>query len=98
MSVELTFWALFVGATVPGIVAAVRALPPVERWVFAGLRPWACDVCMCFWSTASLVAALAGATLDLRLLLVAGPAYTLALLVSRFVTAPTHLPPPPDAS
>lgn len=95
--IALAFWAAFVGVTVPGFVAAIRALPPIERWVLAGYKPWACDVCMCFWSTGTATLALVGATLEPRYFLVAGPAYTLALIVSRAVTAPTSFPPPPDS-
>jgi hypothetical protein len=42
---------IFLALTVPGFVVAVRALPWVEAKVLDGIKPWACDICACFWST-----------------------------------------------
>lgn len=47
---------LLVAAFVVGMSAAalppiLRALPFVDTWVMRGIRPWACDLCMSFWST-----------------------------------------------
>lgn len=81
--------ALVAGAAAPGIVLAVRALPPVARLVEAGVKPWACDVCSSFWTTALAVAIVVSVTNEARLLLAAGPAYTLALFVlARLQAAP----------
>jgi hypothetical protein len=71
--------AVLAGISVPGIVLAVRALPPVDRRVLAGQRPWACDVCMSFWATGVVAGLVALVFKDARLLLSAGPAYTIAL-------------------
>lgn len=77
--------------TVPGMVFAIRALPWVSRMVDAGIKPWVCDVCMSFWLTGGL--ALAAVMRDPTLILCAGPAYTLAMLVLSFMERPS--PPPP---
>ena len=75
-----------VALTVPGFVQAVRALPAVDRLMLAGKKPWACDVCMCFWSTAIWTVVVAAVFKDARLLLAAGPAYTISMLVLRYAT------------
>lgn len=81
--------------SVPGIVLAVRALPAVTRMVDAGIKPWACDICMGFWATGLLAAATSSAMHDLRFLLCCGPAYTVALLILGRLQAPPPLPAPP---
>jgi len=80
--------ALVVALTVPGFVRAIRALPRVDGWVMAGVKPWACDICMCFWSTGLWVSALAYLEADAHLLLAAGPAYTVALNVLEYMQRP----------
>lgn len=88
--------AFLVGVSVPGIVLAVRALPPVDRRVLAGQKPWACDVCMCFWATGLVATGLAWAFWNATLLLACGPAYTLAMIVLGWMTrAPENFPEPP---
>lgn len=82
-----------IGLTVPGFVRAVRMLPAVQSRVLAGVKPWACDVCMCFWSTAAL-ASLAGAVFGPEHLFAAGPAYTVALYVLGRLEEPPTAPPP----
>lgn len=79
---------LVVALTVPGFVLAVRALPAVDRRALSGQKPWACDVCMCFWSTAIWTVVVALVFKDARLLLAAGPAYTVSMLVLRVASAP----------
>lgn len=37
------------------VTELVRRFPVVDRWVYAGRRPWACHACMSFWSTLLLV-------------------------------------------
>lgn len=86
-----------IALTVPGFVLAVRALPWVSRQVEAGIKPWACDICMCFWSTGALALAVA-AWLGGELVLCAGPAYTVALIVISHMERPTTPPPIPTAS
>jgi len=81
-----------IALSVPGIVLAVRALPWVARQVDAGIKPWACDVCSCFWITGALCAL--AVPFDPWLGLCAGPAYTVALLVLSHMERPTAPPPP----
>lgn len=78
--------ALLVGISVPGVVLAVRALPAVDRRVLAGAKPWACDVCMSFWSTGLVTVLVAVVFKDARLLLACGPAYTLAMIILGWMT------------
>jgi len=81
--------------TVPGFVFAVRALPFIDAMVVKGIKPWSCDICMSFWSTGGF--ALAAASQDPRLLLCAGPAYTIALIVLSFMERPAAMPPIPPS-
>lgn len=94
--IELVLVTLAIAFSVPGIVLAVRALPWVARQVDAGVKPWACDVCSCFWITGALALWAAAFRGDPMFLLVAGPAYTLAMLVLSVMQRPTTLPPPPE--
>jgi hypothetical protein len=94
--ISLLTWAVFVSLGIPGVVLAVRKLPGVDTKVLAGVKPWACDVCMCFWVGAILTLEAAAVAWDLRVLAVAPPAYTLALLLLRVMQAPHGAPPPPD--
>jgi len=82
-----------IALTVPGFVLAVRALPWVEARVLDGVKPWACDVCSCFWATALFATCAAGAASDWRLALCAGPAYTVSLVVLSHLERPTTFPP-----
>lgn len=90
--------ALAIALSVPGIVLAVRALPPVARLVDAGVKPWACDVCSCFWITGFLAVCGALALHDATVLLCCGPAYTVAMLILARLQQPSSapLPPPPE--
>jgi hypothetical protein len=90
---DILAWALAVGATAAGLTVAVRALPPVQRWMFQRQKPWACDVCMSFWTTAAVGGALAIAKHDPSLLLACGPAYPWALQVLHTLTEPRNPPP-----
>ena len=90
---DFLFLALFIALSVPGIVVVVRSLPLIRSLVLAGVKPWACDVCACFWTTALLTLALVAGRGDLGLLLVAGPAYTVALGVLRLLDTPPAAPP-----
>ncbi|AKF03403.1 hypothetical protein DB32_000552 [Sandaracinus amylolyticus] len=66
----------------------LRAPDAIQALVRAGVKPWACDLCMCLWTTFSLVALAAASLGEPRVLLAAGPSYTLSLLVLRVVQAP----------
>ncbi len=79
----------FIALTVPGLVLAVRALPPVLRWVEAGVKPWSCDVCLSFWASAALGIGAANAFGDWRYALCASPAYTVALGLLSHLERPT---------
>lgn len=77
-----------VALTVPGFVRAVRALPFVDAWVMRGIKPWACDICMCFWSTGLWVSGIALLLRDGHVMLACGPAYTAALVVLEYMQRP----------
>jgi len=92
---ELLSWSVFLGLTSAGVTIAVRALPPVQRWMFARVKPWACDVCMSFWTTGIVGL---GASLHLQdagLLFACGPAYPLALWTLGKLSEPKGPPPMP---
>ena len=93
---NILFALLFVSCTVPGFVLAVRALPPVERLVFAGVKPWACDVCSTFWATI-FWGAVAWGVFGHWALVAVPPAYTIAFWLLGALSKPTTLPPPPEA-
>lgn len=86
---------LFVAFTVPGFVLAVRALPPVEKLVFEGVKPWACDICSCFWSTV-IWGVIAGCIWGAEGLVAAAPAYAASMGLLSVLSRPTTLPPPPS--
>lgn len=44
------------GLAVYALVAIIRALPWVEGKFYRGWKPWACDICMTFWTTVGIVA------------------------------------------
>jgi hypothetical protein len=92
---EILAWSVALGATVAGFVLAVRGLPWVQRAIMDRKKPWACDVCMGFWSTAIWAEALAVLQNDLFMLLAAGPAYPFALWILRKLGEPQLPPLPP---
>lgn len=85
---------VFIALTVPGFVLAVRALPWVERRVLDGVKPWACDVCACFWATL-IWGAIAWGAFGHEALLSTPPAYAVSLAVLSFLERPLGGPPPP---
>ncbi len=89
----IALWALLLGATAAGMTAAVRRVPSINRRVQAEQRPWACDICMCFWTTALLGAGAAVARWDPVLVVCCGPAYPWSLWVLRKITDPIGPPP-----
>jgi hypothetical protein len=93
---------LAIALTVPGFIFAVRALPWVDRQVKAAIKPWVCDICMSFWGTVIFTLLAVHLAHNLWLLLCAGPAYTLAMIILSFMERPTSMPaipapPPPPA-
>lgn len=94
---EYLLYTFAIAVTVPGVVTAARALPWVHRRVEAGQKPWACNICMTFWTTALVTEIAAAVAYDWRVVLLAGPAYTIALvLLDRVVEAPPAGGPPPE--
>lgn len=93
---SLVVWTAMVGVGIPGVVLAVRALPGVDKLVLENRKPWACDICMSFWTGAALSIGAAVVAQDFRVLAVAPPAYTIALGVLRVLQRPQGAPPPLD--
>jgi len=91
----LLLWALAVGSTSAGITTAVRALPLVQRWMLDRVKPWACDVCMSFWTVGLVTLGLAIWQQDAALVIVSGPAYPWALWVLRKTQERHGTPPMP---
>lgn len=90
----LIVWTVLVGLGIPGIVLAVRALPWVDARVLAGTKPWACDICMSFWTGAVLVLGAVAVSREFVVFVVAPAAYTIALATLRVLQAPHGEPPP----
>lgn len=88
---------LAIAATTPGVITAVRALPWVQKRVELGVKPWACNICSTFWTTALVAEISAIVMRDWHVLFLAGPAYTISLVVlERLVEAPPGGGPPPE--
>ena len=47
--------AILVGLGSFAIVELVRRLPVIEQWTLRGMRPWACNLCMSFWTSALMI-------------------------------------------
>ena len=43
-------YALLLGLSAASSVVIFRALPPGKQLAKTGRKPWACDICMSFWS------------------------------------------------
>lgn len=43
--------ALLIGMSAAAVPPVLRALPFISDWTARGIKPWACDLCMSFWST-----------------------------------------------
>ena len=74
---ELALFAILAAATAVGFVIALRQVHPVSAWNERGTKPWACDLCMSFWSTLA-VCALAAVLLDPERLWSWMPAFAIA--------------------
>jgi hypothetical protein len=44
-------YTLLLGFAAASAVVLFRALPPGKQLAATGKKPWACDICMSFWST-----------------------------------------------
>lgn len=53
---ELALFAFLAAATAVGFVIALRQAPHVRDLNERGVKPWACDLCMSFWSTLAICA------------------------------------------
>lgn len=49
--VDFASMVLIVAASAAGMVPMVRLIPEVRQWMFEGVKPWVCDLCMSFWAT-----------------------------------------------
>lgn len=84
--------ALVIGMSAAGTVPIVRILPYVRDWVQEAHKPWACDICMSFWSTLLM----AGLWSWLGAPFVAAvPAYVVTLAIVRRNSDPIGPPPMP---
>lgn len=92
---NLVFAFAFVSLTVPGFVQAVRKLPWVHEQVIAEVKPWACDICMCFWSTAIFTVPML-CIFGPTAIFAFGPAYTVSMYLYYVFAQPTSMPPPPS--
>lgn len=82
--------ALYVGLWAAGFTVVLRALPWIQRLVREGMKPWACDVCMSFWSTFGVTGSLVlTKNWDFAAAL---PGFAITLLVLRKLTEPVKLP------
>jgi len=89
----ILFWAVALGATSAGMTAVIRTLPPVTRWMMERKKPWACDICMSFWTVGLLGLGL-GYWQGWEHTLACGPAYPWALWVLCRISEPVGPPPP----
>ena len=82
--------AVLVGMSAAAIPPIVRALPPIQEWTQRGIKPWACDLCMSFWSTVVMTAVWCA----LGVLPIAGlPAFVVTFAIVRFNSEPIGPPP-----
>lgn len=88
-------WALGVGSSAAGITVVVRALPWTQRQMLERNKPWACDVCMGFWTTVLVALGLALWKHDASLIVAGCPGYPWTLWVLRKTGEPTGPPPMP---
>lgn len=48
--------AIVAGLGAAGITLVLREQPHIARWNEAGIKPWACDLCMSFWTSLTCLA------------------------------------------
>jgi hypothetical protein len=95
--------AVFCGLGAVGLTLVLREAPPIARWNEAGVKPWACDLCMSFWCSAIclVVAAAAGEINPPQAFFSWMPAFVIAFaIVQRVRPVPMGGPPidPPSGS
>jgi hypothetical protein len=79
--INLLAYAILLGAAAATAVTLFRALPPGKGLAKTGRKPWACDICMSFWSTLllALAAGALGLVSSVREVVAALPAYMICL-------------------
>jgi hypothetical protein len=85
--------ALIIGMAAAAIPPIVRAAPVVQIWMLRGIKPWACDLCMSFWST--VLATLFCGVFESFPLFAGVPAFVVTFAIVRHNSEPKG--PPPDA-
>lgn len=84
---------VLVGLSAAGFVQLVRVIPPGPRMVARGTKPWACDLCMSWWTALVVAMVLSGAVRDLTWLAVVPGAFFVSLFVTaRLYPAPSGGP------
>ena len=91
--VDVLLGAFVVGMSGAAVPPIVRALPFVVPWLERGVKPWACDLCMSFWST--ILAGGLWAALGVPIV-AALPAFVVTFFIVRRNSDPLHLPPMPE--
>lgn len=94
MVIDLLVWALIVGMSAAAIPPCVRTRDYVQDWMLRGIKPWACDLCMSFWST--VFATLFWWWFMHAPLLAGAPAFVVTFMLVRYNSEPKGLPPVPD--
>lgn len=81
-----------------GLTTVIRAVPPFARLNEHGVKPWACDLCMSFWTTALclVVGAISGKVDVLDAFLLWMPSFALAYGTVQRITPPPMGEPPID--
>jgi hypothetical protein len=91
----LLLWSLGIGLTAAGSTMALRATKWVHGKLIEAKKPWACDICMSFWTVAFFTLAV-GYLHGWDLVLAAGPAYPVSLWTLRKLGEPLGPPPMPE--
>lgn len=83
-------------------VSVVRRLPGIDRWTLTGVKPWACNLCMAFWTSLAWVLAARyqitpSAYAQLLMTWMATGGVCLIVLEWSESLVPTGTPPPPVA-
>lgn len=79
------------GLSAAGLVQLVRVVPPGPKMVQRGTKPWACDLCMSWWSAVLLVA-VACAMDPAWALVLPGSFFVSLFLTARLYPAPSGGP------
>lgn len=88
---DLLLFTLLVALSAAALPPVVRALPWVQRQLEAGIKPWACDLCMSFWST--LAAGAVWWSIGHAPALAIWPAFVITYAIVRHNSGPLGPPP-----